>query len=130
MQQMKHIFTILIWLGLASLNAQQSADFSFARGLINEPVREVFQFDKNYRNELVAMTNILFLGYKSFISSQDINACVFHPSCSVYAMTSIRNNGFSIGFLAAFDRMARCNGLSVSQYEFDFEKRLLLDPVP
>jgi uncharacterized protein len=113
-----------------SINAQNAMDFSFARSLQNAQEKEVYTFDFNYQNELVAFTNLLFVSYKSFISSQDYNSCVFHPSCSVYAMESIKKHGFILGFMGSFDRMVRCNGLSINQYEIDFEKGLALDPVP
>jgi hypothetical protein len=35
----------------------------------------------------------LFLFYKSFVSSQDAQSCSFTPSCSVYALEAVKNQG-------------------------------------
>ena len=43
---------------------------------------------KKSSNELEATAAVLFIGYKNFLSSQDMNSCVFTPSCSVYAIES------------------------------------------
>lgn len=80
-------------------------------------------------NEIKMFFSGLFMVYKNFISSQDGQACSFHPSCSVYAIQSIQKNGFFIGLLSGFDRLTRCNSLSPQKYEFDPESRLLKDPV-
>jgi uncharacterized protein len=71
----------------------------------------------------------LFLFYKSFLSSQDINSCNFHPSCSEYCLHSIKAKGFIKGGLMTFDRMVRCNPLSLHNYPFDPTKNKFLDPV-
>lgn len=79
-------------------------------------------------NELEFTTFALFAFYKEFISSQDDSKCNFHPSCSVYAMHSIQQKGLFAGTLNAFDRLTRCNGLNVEDYEIT-PYGLLLDPV-
>lgn len=47
--------------------------------------------------------------YKEILSSQVIDACVFTPSCSVYAIESIKRKGVIVGFFTAIDRLTRCN---------------------
>jgi putative membrane protein insertion efficiency factor len=64
---------------------------------------------KDNKNELTFIFSSLFVGYKEFISSQDIDACVFTPSCSVYAIESIKQHGVLLGFFTAIDRITRCN---------------------
>jgi putative component of membrane protein insertase Oxa1/YidC/SpoIIIJ protein YidD len=71
-----------------------------------------------------------FLVYKTFISSQDKPSCVFTPSCSEYALESIRTKGLVLGWLNAFDRLSRCHGLvHHKHYEFDIEKMRYSDPL-
>jgi putative membrane protein insertion efficiency factor len=84
----------------------------------------------SYSNEAKQLASIFFLFYKEFISSQDMNTCVFYPSCSVYAMESIKKLGFLEGFVNAFDRLSRCHPLSQKYYPIDPETQKLYDPVP
>lgn len=71
----------------------------------------------NARNELQALSTGLFFVYKRFISSQDRPSCGFYPSCSEYALLSVRKNGLIIGGLAALDRLMRCNGENSKWYD-------------
>ena len=64
---------------------------------------------KDNKNELSFIFSSLFVVYKEVISSQDIDACVFTPSCSVYAIESIKRDGMLVGFFTAIDRITRCN---------------------
>lgn len=71
-----------------------------------------------------------FLIYKTFISSQDKPSCVFTPSCSEYALESVRQKGIIRGWVSAFDRLQRCHGLvNPANYPFDPETQRLHDPV-
>ena len=88
------------------------------------------KYTQNNRNEIQAIFSGLFLFYKTVFSSQDSQKCSFHPSCSVYAVTTIKKNGPIIGLPDTFDRLLRCNGLSPELYDgFDLENNLILDPV-
>jgi putative membrane protein insertion efficiency factor len=71
----------------------------------------------------------LFLFYKKFISSQDSGACAFHPSCSVYAIRSVRKNGVIKGLVQSFDRLTRCNPGAKGHYPLHAESQKLYDPV-
>ena len=64
---------------------------------------------KNNKNELTFIFSVTFVIYKEIFSSQDIDACVFTPSCSVYAIESIKRKGVVAGFFNAVDRLTRCN---------------------
>ena len=64
---------------------------------------------KDNKNELTFVFSAFFVLYKEIISSQDIDACVFTPSCSVYAIESIKRKGVVVGFFTAIDRLTRCN---------------------
>jgi putative membrane protein insertion efficiency factor len=78
-------------------------------------------------NEIKLILYNLFKGYKLFISSQDQRSCTFTPSCSVYAIETIKKNGILKGFLDTMDRLTRCNGLSPELYEYDPDQKLFID---
>jgi len=79
-------------------------------------------------NELLLILTAGFVFYKTFISSQDAVSCTFYPTCSVYALNSIKLNGF-LGILDAIDRLSRCNGLSPENYPIHESTHRLYDPV-
>lgn len=64
---------------------------------------------KDNKNEVNFLFSLLFVMYKDVISSQDVDMCVFTPSCSVYAIESIKQKGIVAGYLSAIDRLTRCN---------------------
>lgn len=76
---------------------------------------------KDNKNELTFIFSAFFVIYKEIISSQDIDACVFAPSCSVYAIESIKRKGAVVGLFTAIDRLTRCNPVG--------NKNIPLDPV-
>lgn len=74
-----------------------------------------------------SFTNRSFIFYKKYISSQDIDACVFVPSCSEYAIQCIKKHGKIRGTIMTFDRLSRCNGSNNKQYEFDKNAKKFID---
>jgi uncharacterized protein len=94
-----------------------------------QQIPEYKNLTKNNSNEIQWITSGLLIFYKTFFSSQDGNRCVFQPSCSVYAIESVKKKGFIIGFAAAMDRLIRCNRLSAENYEKFENTNLLYDPV-
>ena len=80
-------------------------------------------------NEVTQVASFIFVFYKEFISSQDINKCVFHPSCSVYTIESIKKLGILEGLANSFDRLTRCNPFSQEYYSIDSKTQRLYDPV-
>jgi hypothetical protein len=84
---------------------------------------------KNNGSTMEIVLSSAFLIYKFLISSQDSQSCSFTPSCSVYAVETIKKQGFFIGILDTFDRLTRCNGLSPENYTIDFNQYLLIDAV-
>ncbi len=80
-------------------------------------------------NEIEQVLSLLFIGYKKFLSSQDSESCIFTPSCSVYALESIKNQGIFLGSLNALDRLSRCNPFNYSAYKIDSKTNRLSDPV-
>jgi len=86
---------------------------------------------KQSKNELEATASLLFLFYKEFISSQDIDACVFYPSCSVYSMECLsEEKNTIIALLKISDRLMRCHPLaSPASYPIHKKTGKLYDPV-
>jgi putative membrane protein insertion efficiency factor len=87
------------------------------------------QYIRDAQNPLDFIFGTLYLGYKTFISSQDMESCVFHPSCSTYAIESIQKKGYFIGLFSAFDRLTRCHPFAGPFYPFDEQNQRLYDPV-
>lgn len=84
---------------------------------------------KKSSNELKATVAILFIGYKNFLSSQDMNSCVFTPSCSVYAIESFQHNNPFEAYLKVFDRLSRCGPMvAKNEYPYNFETQRYYDP--
>jgi uncharacterized protein len=84
---------------------------------------------KNNKNELNFIFSVLFVMYKELLSSQDIDACVFTPSCSVYAIESIKRKGVIIGYFNAIDRLTRCNPGRNKNLPVDLETGKYYDPL-
>ena len=79
-------------------------------------------------NEFILILTGGFAFYKTFVSSQDGVKCTFYPSCSVYALNTIKTNGL-IGVLDAIDRLTRCNGISPEKYHIHEPSQRFYDPV-
>jgi putative component of membrane protein insertase Oxa1/YidC/SpoIIIJ protein YidD len=84
---------------------------------------------KDNRNELTFIFSAVFVIYKEVFSSQDIDACVFTPSCSVYAIESIKQKGAIVGFFTAIDRLTRCNPGPKKGMQIDLQTGRYYDPV-
>jgi putative component of membrane protein insertase Oxa1/YidC/SpoIIIJ protein YidD len=67
--------------------------------------------------------------YQAFISSQDMPACNFVPSCSQFGAEAITRLGVIRGILLTSDRLQRCNGVSASRYQIDYNSGKLIDPI-
>ncbi|HPR32050.1 MAG TPA: membrane protein insertion efficiency factor YidD [Prolixibacteraceae bacterium] len=100
---------------------------------LNKPKKTKTDFSKylkNSTNELEATAAILFVGYKDFLSSQDMNSCVFTPSCSVYAIESIQNDNLFVAYLKIFDRLSRCHPfVAKGEYHFLPQNQTFYDPI-
>lgn len=71
--------------------------------------------------------------YQRFISTQDVDACNFIPSCSNFALCAITRYGLIKGSLLAADRLLRCHELTYrywpEYYLRDDRTGKLIDPV-
>jgi putative membrane protein insertion efficiency factor len=107
----------------------------------NEQLHEVFaqkevekpkhnHYLKKSSNELEATVALTYTVYKKYISSQDMGSCVFHPSCSTYAIEALQTDNPFVAYVKIFDRLSRCHGFSKpGQYPQHKNTGLLYDPV-
>ncbi|MFB6342731.1 membrane protein insertion efficiency factor YidD [Saccharicrinis sp. FJH62] len=84
---------------------------------------------KNSSNELEFTAAVLFVGYKTFFSSQDMQSCVFYPSCSVYAVECLRQEPFPKSVFKIYDRLTRCHPFASPKYYKIHESGQFYDPV-
>lgn len=99
---------------------------------INQPEpQEKYQFKIGQnRNEIEGTSALLFTTYKKYVSPQDMSSCVFHPSCSAYAMQTIQQEKAFVAYLKIFDRLTRCHPLvKQGQYPIDPKTGLYEDPL-
>lgn len=96
---------------------------------VSEHKHDHTSYIKKSGNELSFIFASLFWTYKEFISSQDINTCVFYPTCSVYAIRSIQEKGILTGILSTFDRLSRCHPFGKAHYTIHKETQKYYDPV-
>jgi putative component of membrane protein insertase Oxa1/YidC/SpoIIIJ protein YidD len=105
--------------------------FKSAELFCKQVIEKSIHFKKNYKNvnELTFIFSAAFVIYKEVFSSQDIDACVFTPSCSVYAIESIKQQGVVVGFFSAIDRLTRCNPWPKKGVPIDLKTGKYWDPV-
>jgi putative component of membrane protein insertase Oxa1/YidC/SpoIIIJ protein YidD len=126
----KRICTILILLITSKISYGQEDLINSMYHQFDVPDnRESFKGYTAGSNEAKLVASVFFLFYKEFVSSQDMNVCVFTPSCSVYAMESVREYGLLVGLMNAFDRITRCHAFGGEYYRVDPETHKFYDPV-
>ncbi len=105
---MKYIITFLFLLLSATLSkAQRPQDFDALSNVFSPKVKTTsYTFARGLNaNEYIWVMSRLFLLYKNNISTQDNGTCNFAPSCSEYAMISVKELGLIKGVLNGFDRL-------------------------
>jgi len=124
------IFTILSFLLISNTAGAQSAnDYTRLKSLFPVEIKgDKIRTDIDFSNELTLVLTAGFNFYKKFVSPQDAMHCSFEPSCSVYALQTIKTNGL-LGVFDAIDRLTRCNGFSPEKYTIDQTTHRLYDPV-
>lgn len=125
-----NLLLVLIWLiPLLGWNQTTKSDHLKKQFKPGEAVNYK-NYLKKSSNELEATGALLFVGYKSFLSSQDMASCVFNPSCSVYAMQSIQNDNPLKAYVKIFDRLSRCHPFPAKgEYKYFKETGLYYDPI-
>jgi len=92
-------------------------------------------FTADNPSELQTFTTGLIKLYQIIVSSQDIPACNFTPSCSRFTMEAIQKGGLLKGALLGTDRLMRCHWFAHKHYRqkyginHDHESEKLHDPV-
>ncbi len=79
---------------------------------------------KNSDTGMKVSVSFYYLIYKELISSQDIDACVFNPSCSTYTMEAIKKRGVIKGLLEGLDRLMRCHYFTEKNY-YSYDKKTM-----
>ena len=128
---MNKIYIALLLLSLLpSLTSGQSKDLTAMKDLFKTGNNQNFSsYVKKSSNELEFSAALLFLGYKEFFSSQDMQSCVFYPSCSVYAIESLNKDPFPLSVFKIFDRLTRCHPLASPKHYHIHDSGQLYDPV-
>lgn len=119
------IFLMILFLAIGSFSNCQGQTLNNIHRLdsLFEPDKkpDFRVFARGNKNEIESTFSAMFLFYKEFISSQDVDACVFQPTCSVYAIECIHHEKNKlIAFMKISDRLMRCHGLgSPNSYKTD-----------
>lgn len=125
------LFAFLLILESA-LQAQKPVSKAMLLKKINEPPQKTtyISYLKKSNNTLQGSGAILFIGYKTFISSQDMASCIFTPSCSVYAIESFQSDNPFLAYVKVFDRLSRCHPLTAKgEYPYYKKTAQFYDPV-
>lgn len=110
--------------------AQNTDDFKIITNILENENRKILLESKSQNKINVSgYLPLLFSFYKNYVSSQDFNSCVYHPSCSAYAVEAIQKKGIINGSIMTFDRLTRCNPTSFKHYEVDMKLKRLKDHV-
>ncbi|HRQ28926.1 MAG TPA: membrane protein insertion efficiency factor YidD [Saprospiraceae bacterium] len=132
MRKVKTIGIVISFISFATfLGAQDRSYLSSLENTFTPQMHEhhYSHYVKDAKNPLDFIFGALYLSYKTFISSQDMESCVFHPSCSTYAIESIQKKGYILGVINAFDRLTRCHPFAGPNYPYDEKSQRLYDPV-
>jgi len=73
-------------------------------------------------SDIKIIISFTYMIYKDLISSQDIDVCVFEPSCSDYTMTAIEKEGLIRGTLDGLDRLMRCHPM-VNKKDYQYNRK-------
>ena len=95
---------------------------------MEKPVKKTYAEAQNNKSPGEYVFSSLFLFYKTFISSQDGNVCVFTPSCSEYCLSAVKKQGLLLGLANTFDRLSRCNMFAPEKYHIHRLTKKLYDP--
>ena len=112
---------VLVDIGSFDLNAQES--FASDNDMLMERFAGTTERESNETSLLVPRSNRLvvrynpvtltFSGmmfvYQRYLSPQLPSECLYHPSCSSFSKTLIREYGLIKGVVATADRLIRCN---------------------
>lgn len=128
---MKNPLIIICLLLTGSLLSAQTIEKDVLKDFFKPPEKTSYiKYLKSNSNELEVTFTVLFLGYKSFFSSQDIESCVFHPSCSEYAVQCMQHHSILVSPFQIMDRLQRCHPFATpKQYNFNIVTGRFYDPI-
>jgi uncharacterized protein len=128
---MRKAFLLLLLFSPLVCLAQKQDDLRVFRNLFADNTHEHRWVDQlsDSKNEFTFIFSTVFVIYKEVLSSQDVDACVFTPSCSVYAIESIKQEGIVKGYFNAIDRLTRCNPVLKKDMPVDMSTGKYFDPV-
>ena len=114
--------------------SEEAADLSFILRVnpiqISQHKGEAIPFNPRESTPIRLFSTGLIRIYQKYISTQDLPACNFTPSCSRFGMGSIQKYGFFRGILLTADRLLRDNGMALhTHYPFDEASGKYMDPV-
>ena len=134
-----------IWLGCASSSdpyqylsfqplSQEKIDLAFIIRVNPIPVVHNHDGTIPFNSREPAPVRLFSTGliriYQQYISSQDLPACNFSPTCSQFGMGSIQQHGFLRGVLLTADRLIRDNGIMMDEhYHLNESTGRYIDPV-
>ena len=126
------IFCLSTFVFIFPAFSDEAADLTFIlkfNPITPQKSQEVIRFNSRETSELkLAATGLIRL-YQKFVSSQDLPACNFSPSCSRFGMACIQEYGVVRGIVLAADRLLRCNGAHSRYYHKDSVTGKYIDPV-
>ncbi len=121
---------IIIFSG-SSASGQEISDTSLLQNLfLKKTDKENFSSHlKRSESEIRIIISTGFVIYKEFFSSQDVDVCIFSPSCSEYTMEAIERKGIP-GMLDGLDRLMRCHSLAGKHdYPYNSQTKKFYDPL-
>jgi putative component of membrane protein insertase Oxa1/YidC/SpoIIIJ protein YidD len=108
------IAAIILFFGSQAYSDQFSEDLIFILGHRSDTIKVTDEPD--LKTSSISELNLLAGGiiklYQQVISSQDLPACNFTPSCSRFTYQAIDRAGFIRGSLLGADRLMRCHWFS------------------
>ena len=113
---------------------EEAADLTFILRAnpiqISHQKQEAIPFNPRESTPIRLFSTGLIRLYQKYISTQDLPACNFSPSCSRFGMGSIQEYGVFRGVLLTADRLLRDNGIMLhTHYSFDEAIGKYIDPV-
>ena len=105
---------ILPFIGRNAIRAETALDKDIylildARSVTDSVTSQMKRTVPDNPSELGLLGNGIIRVYQTVVSSQDLEACNFEPSCSHFSAKAIRRGGFFKGLLLTADRLSRCH---------------------
>lgn len=125
------MFMSLMLLWVMPMHAQQSEDFKIVREALNSDFSNTkwASYLKTAKGPLQKTAAYTFLGYKSFIASQDSRRCVYESTCSEHCIKAMKQHGLLLGMVEGIEQYARCSSFDARFYLISPSNGRQKDPV-